>query len=94
MSLLDSYLQTRGTQQKATPYLCALSTTLRAKVYTSISVRQEYGGAVPSRNCIDDPCHCDVRYWHEADINQCTALVRYWHKADMGCCTAHVRFRG
>ena len=38
---------------------------------------------VPSRNCIDDPCHCDVRYWHKADINQCTAHVRYWHKADI-----------
>ena len=36
MTLLDSYLQTRGTQQKARSYLCALSTTLRVKVYTSI----------------------------------------------------------
>ena len=36
MSLLNSYLQTRGNQQKARSYLCALSTTLRVKIYTSI----------------------------------------------------------
>ena len=36
MTLLDPYLQTRGTQQKARSYLCALSTTLLVKVYTSI----------------------------------------------------------
>ena len=26
----------------------------------------------------------DVRFWHKADIRQCTANVRYWGKADIG----------